>query len=324
MPANKSYASSYGPIFGYLDQKDSALALSYRPVSTRCCVSCQALLTFSPSPTMSNFLRNGVPRKENGKIDFTWKRHYGFTGVIWVLGWFVPPLAVAIRFGIGKDFFINVILTICGYIPGHLHNWFIQNIRNNESKARTPKWAVRYGLVDDRPAKKLVKSRAWTARYNDRTPQRVVYDDEGNPHVVAEENAEGAAAAPLKPQNTGLVDEDRWINADPPSQSPAVHAYAPPAKGSKRSRFFKRNSANMTPEQRRASITERNTDPLASNPALAPFSANSSASSLRSGPEDPTRQYGSQHSASSRTDSTDHAATTRPSRLHEDVFAHEF
>lgn len=28
--------------------------------------------------------------------------------------------AVAARFGIGKDFFVNVILTLCGYIPGKL------------------------------------------------------------------------------------------------------------------------------------------------------------------------------------------------------------
>ena len=30
----------------------------------------------------------------------------------------LTPAAVAARFGIGKDFFINVVLTICGYIPG--------------------------------------------------------------------------------------------------------------------------------------------------------------------------------------------------------------
>lgn len=52
--------------------------------------------------------------------------------------------AVAARFGIGKDFFVNLILTLCGYIPGtfifafapnphflrpvkgHVHNFYIQ------------------------------------------------------------------------------------------------------------------------------------------------------------------------------------------------------
>ena len=32
----------------------------------------------------------------------------------------MPPLAVFIRFGIGTDFFINVLLTVAGYIPGHV------------------------------------------------------------------------------------------------------------------------------------------------------------------------------------------------------------
>ena len=27
-------------------------------------------------------------------------------------------IAVAARFGIGKDFWINVLLTVCGYVPG--------------------------------------------------------------------------------------------------------------------------------------------------------------------------------------------------------------
>lgn len=35
-------------------------------------------------------------------------------------------LAVAARFGIGRDFWINLVLTLCGYIPGHGHNFYIQ------------------------------------------------------------------------------------------------------------------------------------------------------------------------------------------------------
>jgi hypothetical protein len=31
-----------------------------------------------------------------------------------VIGWLVPPLAVLMRFGIGKDFFINIIFTVMG------------------------------------------------------------------------------------------------------------------------------------------------------------------------------------------------------------------
>lgn len=48
------------------------------------------------------------------------RKHHGFTFVIMICGFLLPPLAVAIRFGIGKDFFINIICTLCGYIPGHV------------------------------------------------------------------------------------------------------------------------------------------------------------------------------------------------------------
>lgn len=33
----------------------------------------------------------------------------------------LPPLGVAMAFGIGKQFWINVLLTILGYIPGIIH-----------------------------------------------------------------------------------------------------------------------------------------------------------------------------------------------------------
>lgn len=48
------------------------------------------------------------------------RRHHGFQFLIVLFSILVPPLAVFIRFGIGKDFFINVILSILGYIPGHV------------------------------------------------------------------------------------------------------------------------------------------------------------------------------------------------------------
>ena len=84
--------------------------------------------------------------------------------VLFIMGTLFPPLgtylrvfdesscrtecdlyaAVAARFGIGKDFWLNLLLTICGYIPGvrcsisptrrtlltlisgHVHNFYIQ------------------------------------------------------------------------------------------------------------------------------------------------------------------------------------------------------
>lgn len=95
------------------------------------------------------------------KVDLTPKRHHGYSVVLFIFGTLFPPLgmllpdinykrkcadtpsAVAARFGIGSDFWLNLILTICGYIPGkaslhvavcdrlisiigHVHNFYIQ------------------------------------------------------------------------------------------------------------------------------------------------------------------------------------------------------
>ena len=117
-----------------------------------------------------------------------------------ILGFFVPPLAVAARFGIGRDFFINVLCTICGYFPGHGHNFFIQNIRNNDNKNRTPKWAKRYGLVDDYADKKMERKRAWVGRYNDQMPERRMYDDEGTAYTFEHDHQFEDGDGPHKPR----------------------------------------------------------------------------------------------------------------------------
>ena len=96
------------------------------------------------------------------------RKSHGWTAVIWIIGTLLPPLgtfltfaghpeltfkyvqctplvAVAARFGIGRDFWINLPLTIAGYIPGssfrrcyrlathadpsyegHVHNFYVQ------------------------------------------------------------------------------------------------------------------------------------------------------------------------------------------------------
>lgn len=39
---------------------------------------------------------------------------------------FFPPLGVFLQVGIGIDFWINILLTFCGYIPGIVHAvWII-------------------------------------------------------------------------------------------------------------------------------------------------------------------------------------------------------
>ncbi|MBD6618370.1 YqaE/Pmp3 family membrane protein [Nostoc sp. B(2019)] len=34
---------------------------------------------------------------------------------------FLPPLGVFLQVGLGKDFWINILLTLLGYIPGIVH-----------------------------------------------------------------------------------------------------------------------------------------------------------------------------------------------------------
>ena len=39
---------------------------------------------------------------------------------------FLPPLGVFLQTGIGKQFFINILLTFLGYLPGIIHAvWII-------------------------------------------------------------------------------------------------------------------------------------------------------------------------------------------------------
>ncbi|KAL7413824.1 hypothetical protein BDY24DRAFT_388284 [Mrakia frigida] len=119
------------------------------------------------------------------KIDLTPKKHHGMVVLIFILGFLFPPLAVAVRFGIGTDFFINLFLCICGYFPCHFHNFYVQNVRNNSNNRRTPKWAVRYGLVDPTEGNRKKAKSAWAGRYDERNP---------NSTLEAQEYEEGQTA----------------------------------------------------------------------------------------------------------------------------------
>lgn len=143
------------------------------------------------------------------KVDLTPRRHHGYAVLLFIMGTLFPPLAVAARFGIGKDFWLNVLLTICGYIPGHVHNFYIQNIRNNKNHARTPKWAQRYGLVDTSTIERHQRRSQWATRYNDRLPNSTL---EGQPYEEGQEHgssidiatAEGPGARPQRQPNGDL------------------------------------------------------------------------------------------------------------------------
>ncbi|KAF3395872.1 Plasma membrane proteolipid 3 [Penicillium rolfsii] len=41
---------------------------------------------------------------------------------------FIPPLGVFLISGCGADFWINVLLTILGYFPGHIHAFYLEYV----------------------------------------------------------------------------------------------------------------------------------------------------------------------------------------------------
>lgn len=120
------------------------------------------------------------------------------------------------RFGIGTDFFINVILTILGYIPGHvrvarthtqLHNFFIQRVRDNSSKKRTPAWLKKCGLVVN-PANATGSNRKWADRYL-YVPDHVQHDEEGRAYYLNPETNEFDAPSAMRSGPRRRPDEDR-------------------------------------------------------------------------------------------------------------------
>ncbi|KAI0082801.1 hypothetical protein K474DRAFT_1564499, partial [Panus rudis PR-1116 ss-1] len=128
-------------------------------------------------------------------VDLTPRKHHGYAVLLFILGTLFPPLAVAARFGIGSDFWLNLFLTICGYIPGHAHNFYIQNIRNNKTHSRTPKWAQRYGLVDTSEIKRKERRSQWATRYSERLPRSTLEE------APLEEGQEGSSSVDVSLEN---------------------------------------------------------------------------------------------------------------------------
>ncbi|KAI9846338.1 MAG: hypothetical protein M1837_004191 [Sclerophora amabilis] len=46
-----------------------------------------------------------------------------------------PPVGVAIVAGCGADLFVNICLTILGYIPGHIHAFYIEYVYYHRREA---------------------------------------------------------------------------------------------------------------------------------------------------------------------------------------------
>lgn len=141
------------------------------------------------------------------------KRFDFYNVFLFILGTIFPPLAVAARFGAGKDLIINTVLTICGYIPGHVHNFYIQNIRNNKNHSRTPKWAQRHGLVDTTTIERHERRSRWANRYKDRHPRSAL---EGQPleEGQVESSAPNQEESSDTRKSTATPDQQLWNSED--------------------------------------------------------------------------------------------------------------
>jgi uncharacterized membrane protein YqaE (UPF0057 family) len=42
-----------------------------------------------------------------------------------ILAVFLPPLGVFFEVGLGKHFWINIVLTLCGFLPGIIHATYV-------------------------------------------------------------------------------------------------------------------------------------------------------------------------------------------------------
>jgi len=40
----------------------------------------------------------------------------------------LPPLAVGLKAGVGSQFILNVVLTLCVYLPGQLHALWVEGL----------------------------------------------------------------------------------------------------------------------------------------------------------------------------------------------------
>jgi len=91
----------------------------------------------------------------------------------------------------------------------------LQNIRNNKTHSRTPKWAQKWGLVDTSEIKRKERKSQWATRYNDRLPHSTL---EGQPLEDGQEagsssidlSSEGYRG--LRKNSTGAV--ELWKSED--------------------------------------------------------------------------------------------------------------
>jgi uncharacterized membrane protein YqaE (UPF0057 family) len=58
-----------------------------------------------------------------------------WTLILIILAVFLPPLAVFLMVGLGRDFWINLILTLLGWLPGMVHAIYLIGARSAAVRA---------------------------------------------------------------------------------------------------------------------------------------------------------------------------------------------
>ncbi|PPJ54673.1 hypothetical protein CBER1_05986 [Cercospora berteroae] len=59
---------------------------------------------------------------------------------------FLPPVGVFLVAGCGADLFINICLTLLGYLPGHIHAFYVEYVYYSRKEQ------AEQGYYSDRPA----------------------------------------------------------------------------------------------------------------------------------------------------------------------------
>ncbi|KAL0946895.1 hypothetical protein HGRIS_013059 [Hohenbuehelia grisea] len=279
------------------------------------------------------------------KIDLTPKRHHGYAVLLFIMGTLFPPLAVAARFGIGKDFWLNLLLTVCGYIPGHGHNFYIQNIRNNKTHARTPKWAQRYGLIDTSEIKRKERKSQWANRYNDRLPEST-YDgqpleegQEAGSSVDLSVDAHGSRAQRQPNGDLWNPEDEQFYNADRnasrsssggsrwhyPANFDDVEPMSPPSKKSKKKKKDKKDRWARTEDAYSMTEEQQGKRKKSKRKKARDSTANVSTYSADTGTEFPEDAegglYGERRTAAPGPEGS---APKNQERTTDDVFSHQF
>ncbi|PYH96110.1 hypothetical protein BO71DRAFT_448843 [Aspergillus ellipticus CBS 707.79] len=52
---------------------------------------------------------------------------------------FIPPLGVFLISGCSVDFLINICLTLLGYLPGHIHAFYLEYVYYHNKTSETPR-----------------------------------------------------------------------------------------------------------------------------------------------------------------------------------------